>query len=142
MWADTFLQAEQQHLLRLLLWSGLSIVAATAVAVLLVARNVRSALLKHFAVQTGVWGVAIGLIATVEWRSLHLRDLSGMTRVERVLWLSLGLDIGFVAIGIAVALTAWLLARRMAFIGAGTAIIVQGMALLVIDLQFAALVSR
>jgi len=52
------------------------------------------------------------------------------------------LDVGYVAVGAVLAGTAWILARRMGGIGAGTAIVVQGLALLLIDLQFAAAVSR
>ena len=38
-------------------------------------------------------------------------------------------------------LAAWLLARKMSAVGAGIAIVVQGLAILLIDLQFAAVAS-
>ena len=71
-----------------------------------------------------------------------MRDLSGAARLERELWMTIGLDVGYVAVGAVLALTGWWLARKLATVGAGVAIIVQGLALLLIDLQFAAIVSR
>lgn len=142
MFADTILDAERQHLVRLLLWAGLSILAGTLVFVMLAARRSRSPLLVHFAMQTAGWGVVIGAIAAVGWHGLHLRDLAGAARLERILWLNIGLDIGYVGIGLALAIAGRALARRMSVVGAGTAVVVQGLALLLIDLQFAALVSR
>jgi hypothetical protein len=141
-WADSLLDAERQHLLRLLLWAGLSVLAATMLAVTLAARRVRSPLLKHFALQMLVWGLVFGTIAAVEIGHLHRRDLSGAVRLDRILWMNIGLDAGYVAVGAVWALSGRALARSMAAVGGGTAIVVQGLALLVIDLQFAALISR
>ena len=142
MWADTILAAERQHLLRLLLWAGLSIVAATAVASTVTIRRARSPLLAHFAAQMAVWGAIVGASAGVRLRGLVLRDLSGAARLERMIWLNVGLDAGYVLAGAVLALSAWILVRKMAAVGAGVAIIVQGLALLLINLQFAAVVSR
>jgi hypothetical protein len=141
-WADTLLRAEQQHLLRLLFWAGLSVVAGTCVAATLRLRRIRSPLLVQFAGQMAGWGVVIGAIAAVEWSRAHLRDVSGAARLERVLWMNVGFDVGYVGVGMVLAVSAWLLARKMAPVGAGIGIVVQGLALLLIDLQFAAVVSR
>lgn len=142
MWADTLFHAEQQHLLRLFLWAGLSILGGTAAAVTVAARRVRSPLLAHFAIQMAAWGTVIGVIAGVAWRGVHYRDVSGAARLERFLWMNIGLDMGYVAVGAVLGITAWALGKRMSGIGAGTAIVVQGAALLLMDLQFAAAVSR
>lgn len=142
MWSDTFLHAEQQHLLRLLLWAALSVVAATAIAALIAIRRVRSGLLSHFALQMALWGIAIGVIAALEWRGLRLRDLSGASRTERLLWMNIGFDAGFVGMGVVLGLCGRLLARNSAAVGAGVGILVQGCGLLLIDLQFASMVSR
>ncbi|HEY4217790.1 MAG TPA: hypothetical protein VGM67_11680 [Gemmatimonadaceae bacterium] len=142
MWADTLLHAEQQHLLRLLLWAALSILSGTAVATMVAVRGVRSPLLKHFGIQMLAWGLVIAAIAGIEWHFAELRDLSGAARLERMVWMTSGLDAGYVAVGAALALTAWFIARRMAVVGAGVAVMVQGLALLLIELQFAALISR
>lgn len=142
MWADTLLDAERNHLLRLFVWSGLSIIAGTLVLVMLAARRSRSPLLTHFAIQMAGWGVVFAGIAAVGWHGLHLRDFSGASRLERITWLNMGLDIGYVGIGAALAIAGRSLGRRMAVVGAGAGIVVQGLALLLIDLQFAALMSR
>jgi hypothetical protein len=141
-WADIILSAERQHLLRLLAWSGLSIILGTSVVVVVAARRVRSPLLTHFAAQTIIWGVLIALVTVVAWRDLHLRDVGGAARLERLLWMRIGLDIGCVAVGTTLGLTGRLTTRRMEMLGAGAGVIVQGAALLLLDLQFAGLVSR
>ena len=142
MWADTLLRAEQQHLLRLLAWAGLSVIAATALAVMLAARRVHSPLLQQFALQTAIWGVVVGAIAGLDLHNAVLRDVGGAARLERLVWTNVGLDVGYVAVGATMAVVAWQLARRLSLVGAGVGIIVQGLALLVIELQFAAVVSR
>ena len=142
MWADTLLRAEQQHLLRLLFWAGLSVIAATVVAAMLAVRRIRSPVLVQFAGQMAVWGLVIGAIAAIEWQTARLRDVSGAARLERMLWMNIGLDAGYIAVGVALAGSAWYLARRLAGVGAGIGIILQGLALLFIDLQFAAVISR
>jgi hypothetical protein len=141
-WADTLLRAEQQHLIRLLFWAGLSIIAATCMIGMMAVRRLRSPLLGHFAAQMAIWGTIIGVIAMVEWHAVKLRDVSGAARLERLLWMNIGLDAGYVFVGCTLAACAWLLARRMAAVGAGVGIVVQGLALLLIDLQFAAVISR
>jgi hypothetical protein len=141
-WADVILAAERSYVLRLLAWSGLSIVLGTLVMVLLTLRRIESRLLTHFALQTILWGALIGAIAGWAWQSLHLRDVGGAARLERVLWMRIGLDVGCVGVGATLAATGRVTGRRMAMIGAGVAIVVQGMALLLMDLQFAGMVSR
>lgn len=142
MFADSLFRAEQVHLLRMLSWAGLSILAGTTVALLLAIRRVRSPLLAHFAAQMAAWGVVIGAIAAAEWRGLALRDLAGATRLDRLVWMNIGLDGGYVAVGATLALTGWFVAKRMSAVGAGVGIIAQGMALLVLHLQLAAAISR
>ena len=141
-WADVILAAERSYLLRVLAWSGLSVVLGTAVVVFLTARRIHSPLLTHFALQTVVWGVLIGAIGGLAWQGLHLRDVGGAARLERMLWMRIGLDIGCMGVGATLAATGRSTGRRMALIGAGVAIVVQGMALLLMDLQFAGMVSR
>jgi hypothetical protein len=140
--ADTLFRAEQQHLLRLFAWCALSIIAGTALATTLAVRRIRSPLLTHFATQMAAWGGVFGAIAIVRWTTLPTRDLSSAARLERLVWLNVGLDVGYVGIGAALAAVAWLLGRRAGLLGAGIAIVIQGLALLVIELQFAAAISR
>lgn len=142
MWADTIFRAEQAHLLRVLLWAALSIVAATLIVVMLAVRRAHSPLLRQFAMQTAIWGVVFAAIAAVRFNTLPMRDVAGAARLDRMIWFNVGLDVGFVAAGVVLAACAWTLAKRLGPLGAGLGIVVQGLALLVIDLQFAAAVSR
>lgn len=142
MWADTVFQAEQLHLHQLLVWSGLSLGVAAILAVALAARRSRSSLLTNFAGQMAAWGVLIGAVAWIEVARLHLPDLAGATRLERTLWMSIGFDTAYIGVGATLALTAWLLARRLGPVGAGVAIVVQGLALLTMHAQLIAAVAR
>ena len=135
MWADTLLAAERAHLQTMLAWGAASVVLAI-VLLATVGRPRRSPLIFHFALQCVLWGAAGAAFAGQGIRSLALRDLAAATQLDRLLWLNLGLDTGYVAVGAAVALTAWLLARRQGAIGAGAAIIVQGLALFLLHARF------
>jgi hypothetical protein len=134
MWADVLLALERTHLLRLALWGGGSVVLGTLVLALLALRANRSPLLQHFAIQTAAWGAVDLAICLWARRALALRDYDGATELVQVLWLNVGLDVGYVGVGATLALTAWRLGPRLGAIGAGLGIIVQGLALAVLDL--------
>jgi len=102
----------------------------------------KSPLLMHFAIQTAAWGATIGVIAALWWQSTALRDVAGAARLERLLWMFMGFDIGCIAVGVVLAMTGWVLSKRLGAVGAGTAITVQGLALLVLHMQFANTISR
>ena len=142
MWSDAFLLVERAHLQRLLLWGAISVLCGTAI--LLGARRSRARLplLFHFAVQTTAWGLIDLVLAGNAWRALTLRDLQSAAQLDRFLWLNIGLDVGYVATGVTLAVAAWILGRRGGGIGAGTAIVVQGIALLVLDVRFLVLIDR
>lgn len=142
MWSDTLLLAERAHLSRILLWGGASVVAGSLVLALLVIRRVRSPLLLHFAIQTAAWGTIDLCIAVLARRGLTERDISGATRLDRFIWFNNGLDVGYVAVGLTLAIVGWHLGRRLGLVGAGIGIIVQGLALLVLDLRFSADLAR
>ena len=110
--------------------------------VMLVTRRAQSRLLQHFAIQMAAWGAAIGVFAGVSWAGLHIRDLSGATRLERFVWMCTGVDIGVIAVGVTLAIAGYAMARSAATLGAGTAIVIQGLSLFLLDLHFAALISR
>ena len=88
------------------------------------------------------WGSVVGIIGALGWRGAYLRDVAAATRLERLVWMNVGLDVGYVAIGATLAAAAWMLGRRLGGVGAGVAIAVQGTALLLLELQFAATISR
>jgi membrane protease YdiL (CAAX protease family) len=142
MFADTLLAAERGHLLRLALWGAMSVVMGSAIWAVLAARRVRSPLLMHFAIQTGAWGAVDLAICAAAWRGLKLRDLSGAVSLDRFLWFNIGLDVGYVAVGVTLALVGWRLARSLGLVGAGIGVVVQGAALAVLDLILASVITR
>lgn len=142
MWADTLLAAEGAHLLRLLLWGAASLFVGTGLLAWLRFGARRSALLDHFAIQTAAWGAAEIALSSLARASLGLRDLAAATRLDRLLWLNLGLDAGYLMLGLALAIVGWRLARHLGYVGAGIAIVVQGGALALLDLTFAIQISR
>jgi hypothetical protein len=142
-WADVILRAEQQHVLYLLLWSAGSILAGTAVgALVLTRRRADTKLLGHFAAQTVAWGIAELVAAGVEWHGLALRDLSATARLEHSVWFGSGLALGIAVAGATLAAAGWRFGKRLGAVGSGCAVIVQTCALLWLDLQLLAVLSR
>lgn len=135
MWADTLLVAERAHLQILLFWGGTGI-ALGLLVIATVGRPRRSPLLFNFGAQCVAWGVVESLYAFTALQSLSLRDLDRATQLDRLLWLNVGLDTGYVAVGAAVAVSGWLFGRRHGALGAGAAIAVQGLALVLLHASF------
>lgn len=133
LFSDSLLDLERSHLLRLGLWGATSLLAGGFAVGIVVIKRMQSPLLLHFAIQTAAWGALDVLLATFGWRGLGLRDLAGATRLDRFLWLNTGLDVGYIAVGLTLALSGWLLGRRMGVVGAGFGVIVQGTALFALD---------
>lgn len=142
MWADTLLASERAHLLHLLVWGAASIVAGTALLAWLLARQRESDLLRHFAIQVAAWGAVDLALVAIGWGSLALRDVAGATRLDRMLWLNIGLDAGYVMVGLALGVAGWRLDRRLGLVGAGLGVVVQGSALALLDLILATHISR
>ena len=142
MWTDTLLAVERAHLLRLALWGAASLLIGTALVAVLRLGRPRSPLLKHFGIQTGAWGAVELGVALLLLRSLALRDLSGATRLDRRVWMNIGLDVGYVLVGITLVVIGWRAVRRFGLVGAGMAIVLQGAALAVLDLLLAGQISR
>lgn len=142
MWADTLLALERAHLLRLAVWGACSVLLGTALIAWLRLTRRSSPLLRHFAWQTAGWGAVDLAIAGMAYGALATRDIASATRLDRFLWLNIGLDMGYVLVGATLALLGWRLGRRMGLTGAGTGIIVQGGALALLDLMLATRISR
>ncbi len=137
MFADTLLQLERGHLLRLLLWAAASVVAGTALITTLMVARTRSRLLSGFSATVGACGVAELAAGAWGWQGLGLLDLAGATRLDRLLWLAMGLDVGLVASGVVLAIAAWRFGHRSGALGAGLAIAMHGAALLSLHARFA-----
>ena len=142
MWADTLQVAERAHLLRFFVWAAASILCGTGLLAYLRARGVSSELLRHFAIQSAGWGTGIALFAAWQFHRLAPRDVGSATRLDRLLWLSVGLDVGVAAVGVALVAVGWRVGRRMTLVGAGMGLVVQGFALTVLDLILAGQISR
>lgn len=142
MFSDTLLLAERAHLNRILVWGAASVIVGTLLLAFVTARRVGTPLLLHFAVQTAAWGAIDLVIALVARRGLALRDVSGATRLDRFVWFNNGLDVGYVAVGLTLAIVGWQLGRRLGLVGAGVGIVVQGLALLVLDAYLIAVLER
>lgn len=141
MFADTLLHLETARLLRLALWGAASVLCGSALWAVLARRRVRSPLLFHFAVQIAAWGAVEVVLAALGWHDLVLRDLAGATRLDRMLWLDMGLDVGCLGVGVTLALAGWGFGRRLAAVGAGLGVALQGAALLALDTRFVALLQ-
>jgi hypothetical protein len=142
MWADTLEALERTHLLRLLVWGAASVLAGTSIIAWLRIGTRRSALLQHFAIQAVLWGAIEAVIALRLLTRLTVRDVTSATQLDRLLWLNVGLDLGYVLVGLALTTVAWKLGRRFGLMGAGLSIVVQGSALALLDLMLAAQISR
>jgi hypothetical protein len=142
MWSDTFLLYERAHLQRLLLWGATSAVCGLVLLAVTRRTRLRSSLLFHFGLQTAAWGLIDLVLAGNAWWALALRDLQSATQLDRFLWLNVGLDVGYIATGAMLAATALLLGKRAGGIGAGIAILTQGVGLLLLDVRFLSLIDR
>lgn len=141
MWADTLLELERGHLLRLALWGGASVLVGTLLLAFMAMRRTTAPLLRHFAIQTAAWGAVNLAICLWAARGLAPRDYAGAQSLINVLWLNTGLDVGYAAVGTTLAITAWRWGARAGGIGAGIGIIVQGIALMLLDLRLIALIG-
>ncbi len=140
--ASDLIALEELHLLKLGVWAALSIVVGSAIVALVRVRRTDSPLLQHFGIQCAAWGAIDLLIVWWAARGLELRDLAGAVALDRFVWLNIGLDVGYVMVGLTLALCGWKLGRRLGLVGAGLGVLVQGLALTVLDLQLSAGIVR
>jgi hypothetical protein len=135
------LTLEQGHLLRLGGWAVLSILGGTVLLTVLAVRRLDAPLLKHFAVQTAAWGAVNALIALWAWRGLAMRDFAGTQKLLNILWLNTGLDVGYAAVGLTLVIVGWRWERRVGAVGAGLGVVLQGLALALLDLRLILLIG-
>ena len=96
----------------------------------------------RFGIQTATWGAVELAIGAMAKTSLVTRDLAAATRLDRFLWLNIGLDAGYAFVGVTLAAVGWTLGRRLGLVGAGIAVVIQGIALALLDLLLASQISR
>ncbi len=129
--------AERAHLWRVGAWGAASVAAGTVLLVSSGGRDGRRA----FSVQSLAWGAvntgiaAVGLLRAAPDSALALGGaLRAEAHLADILWLNLGLDAGYVAVGA----TLWIVAARgvpnpEAWRGHGRAVVLQGAVLLALD---------
>lgn len=142
MWADTLMAAERAHSMSLLTWSAISMLMGTGLIAWLRSGERASHLVQHFAIQLMCWGAVEASSALAGLMCLSVRDLSAATRLDRFLWMNIGLDGGYVILGTALLVVGWRLGRRLGLVGAGIGVLVQGAALAVLNLSLAVQISR
>ena len=142
MWADALYLAEYNHVLRLAIWGAACALVGTLLVLVLTLRRAHSPLARHFAIQTAAWGAIELVVALVARRGLAYRDLAGYTRFDRFLWLDVGLDVGYVLVGLTLAIVGWRLGRKLGLVGAGAGVVAQGLALLVVHAYLIGVLSR
>ena len=135
---STLLDLERGHLVRLLVWAAGSI--GLGLCAWLLARRAGSsaAFWRHFGIQCAAWGAVDALIALLAWPTLAARDVPAAIALDRVLWLNIGLDIGYAMVGATLLAFGLQRPRRLGLVGAGVAIILQGLALAVLDAYLSA----
>ncbi len=142
------LELEREHLIRLLVWAvGSMVVGALCWAL---ARRDRAGagdaggtggtahFWRHVGIQSAAWGAVDAVIVALAWQGLAVRDLPGAIALDRVLWLNIGLDVGYAMVGATLLVLARRSPPRPGLAGAGAAIIVQGVALAALDAYLSA----
>jgi hypothetical protein len=135
------LEWERFHLLKLGVWAAVCLIAGATI-LWIARRRANDDFARHFAIQTAAWGAVNFAIVAFATGAVAPRDSASVVSLDRFLWLNVGLDVGYIAVGATMALAGWRLGRRRGLIGAGLGVIVQGLALCVLDLQLTAHISR
>lgn len=141
MWADTLLSLERGHLQRLAVWALSCLLGGTALLTWLTVRRATAPMLRHFAIQTAAWGAVNALIAGWAWRGLALRDFGSAQQLVNILWLNTGLDVGYAGVGLTLAILAARWGPKPGALGAGVGVVVQGLALALLDLRLILLIG-
>lgn len=142
MLAETLLHAELVHLLRVMLWGAASVIAGTGVFVLLLLRRADSSLLRAFGASCLALGGLELLGAGIGYHGVALRDYYAAVRLDRRVWFELGFAAAAALAGAALAVQGWRVGRRFGVVGASVAVALHALAILVLDLQLASIISR
>jgi hypothetical protein len=133
--SDKLYALERAHLLQLGMWSGASLVLGAILLLLLRARRTHAPLLTHFALQMTLWGLGELILVAFWWQNLSARDFTGALRLAGFLRLAAATELACLALGATLAAAGWALTRQPAALGAGTAVVVQCAALLVLNVM-------
>jgi hypothetical protein len=98
-------------------------------------------MLRHFGIQMAAWGAVNAVIALWAWRGLAFRDFAGTQWLLNILWLNTGLDVGYATVGATLAITGWRWGARLGAVGAGFAVVLQGLVLALLDYRLIVLIG-
>ena len=143
-WADSLLALERLYYLKIIIWGALSILGGSGVITGLLVSRTESRLVRWFAQVTLISGVLAVLAGVWMRHGAGLRDLTAAISLDRWLWFGIGLDTGLVLTGFVLAVCGTRASAdwRPGMVGAGIAVIVQGLALALLTLQLSAGVVR
>jgi hypothetical protein len=130
-------ELERGHLERLLCWAIASAIGGLA-ALALAPRTRQPAFWRHLGIQCVAWGAVDAAIVALAWRGHVPREVGGAIALDRVLWLNIGLDVGYAMVGATLVILAWQAPRRPGLAGAGAAVVVQGLVLAALDAYLSA----
>lgn len=143
-WADSLLALERLFYLKVIVWGALSILGGSGIITWLLVTRTESPLLRRFAHVTLGSGVSAAVGGFWMRHASDLRDLTAAISLDRWLWFGVGLSTGLVLTGFVLAAggarasAQW----RPGLVGAGIAVIVQGLAFALLLLQLSAGVVR
>jgi hypothetical protein len=150
MWSDTLLALERAHLVWLGVWGIANLVLGGGVFLALTWRGAGKAgtgtgaqaecqgkrdapLLRYFALQMALWGAAEVVFVALRWYWLAERDFTGAMHLAFLLRIAVGVEVAVIVFGVTLAIAGWLITRRLALLGTGMGIIIQGAVLLALD---------
>lgn len=118
-----------QHLIRLGIWAIISIIFGLIV----IWQKWDKPFWQNFGLQCAVWGLIDGIIVLFGLHNQSRPDILAAVKLREFLWLNEGLDMGYLALGITLVLIAKNIGDSPRLLGAGSAVAIQGFALLLLD---------
>jgi hypothetical protein len=112
----------RDHLKRLAIWSGISVL----VGIKLIGLFANAEVVRSAGVMTAGWAVVNLIIVGASWNG---KPPASRAQFREFIWLNQGLNAGYVGVGLALALAG----SSAAVVGSGWAVVPQGLALLVLD---------
>lgn len=140
-WADSLLAAERLFATKLLAWGLISLLVGSTLLAVERIRGVASPIVRHFAIQSALWGGAAAAFAIRTRSAAQLRDLASAVALDRALSFEAGLSIGIAASAVVIAGNGQREARP-ALVGGGAGIAVQGVAFAWLAVQLSGAIVR
>ena len=123
-------QQERQHLIRLGAWAGTSAIGGTVLLV----TGWKDPFKRHLGIQSIGWSLINGAIVAASWTGTGQPKTADERAWSReFINLNLGLDVGYVGVGLTMTWSGLQDPQRRGLAGAGLGISIQGAALLVLD---------